>query len=570
MNAVFKVFQEIIDLQTILGENQFRIRAYSNALKVMKGIGTITDVSQVQSIKGFGDRICTAVEQVLSTGTCDKLDELRKKAPPATVAQFQKIPGVGPKGALRLFQDYAVATLEELDSLIETGAIGVQKYKNGVKFALRASERTPIGFVLPRVTPVLERIKQLTLVDEAEFAGSLRRRKETIRDIDILVSVNHYSFALDVLKLRRDVVEAVQMEVGEVEVEAQGERKLRCRDLTGLQIDVLFVPSLEYGAALQYFTGSKEHNIELRKRAIDRGWKLNEKGLFDGDGGDAIASTTEHGIYSALGIPMLPPELRQDGTEVGKSAPKNLIQLSDLTGTLHNHTDWSDGRASIGAMTSAAALRGHKYIAITDHTKAMAIARGLSEQKWLAQRERVESVRAQMRMEDTRQHKIEIYHSAEMDVLQDGTCDYPLDLIREMDFILLALHRQPQKDICQRFTVAVDFLRNSLGFDKTIILAHPTGRQFGKSEIPDLLWNNFFAVMKACDVVLEINSMPSRLDLPDYLCKMAKERHGLKFSISTDSHDVSHFDFLEFGINVARRGWLEKDDVINTREKLFA
>lgn len=562
---VTQAFKEIIDLSTMLGVNQFRIRAYSNALKIIEGMGGVTDVKQVRSKKGFGDSICTAIEQILGTGTCDKLEELRAKAPPASVAELQKIPGVGPKGALKLYRDHKVERLTDLDGLIKRGEPAVQKYKEGVTFALTARERTPIGHVLPLVTPVLERVKDVTLVQAAEFAGSLRRKQETIRDIDILVCP--LKWEEEALKIiRTALVEIVVSELGGGNVEAEGERKLRFRTGEGLQIDFLFVPESEWGASLQYFTGSKEHNVELRRRAIDMGLKLNEKGLFD-KREVTVASLSEADIYSALGVPILPPELRQDGTEVGKSAPENLIVLSDLTGTLHNHTDWSDGRSTAMEMVSAAVDRGHKYIAITDHTKALAIGNGLDEKRWLKQKEAIESAR--LWAEGLFPGLIKIYHSAEMDVLQDGSCDYPLELIEQMDFVLLALHRQPQRDITERFLKAISYLREN-GIDKTIILAHPTGRQFGKSEIPDINWGEFFNMLAVHNVALEINSMPKRLDLPDALCRLARDNFGLKFSISTDSHHESHLDFVELGVNVARRAWLNKEDVINTREDPFA
>lgn len=561
---IAEAFREIIDLSTMLGVNQFRIRAYSNALKVIEGMGGISSVSDVKKKKGFGESICTAIEQIFATGTCDKLEDLRATAPPKSVMELTGIPGVGPKTALGLWRKYGCTGLGDLEMLISRGEPGVQQYKKGVQFAQSSRERTPIGFVLPAVTPILERLKRSEWVYMAHFAGSLRRKQETIRDVDFLVIPEQYNETV-LAQLRTEIFEILRDELGECEVEAEGERKVRARDQNGLQIDFLFVPDYEQGAALQYFTGSKEHNVELRKRAIDKGLKLNEKGLFNGDG-KVVAGSSEHDIYAHLGVPTLPPELRQDGTEVGKSAPQNLITLPDLTGTLHNHTVWSDGRADVADMVQAAYQRGHKYIAITDHTKAVAIANGLNEERWLAQKEEVDRFKASVGLSSF----IKVYHSAEMDVLQDGTCDYPLELIEQMDFVLLALHRQPQRDPIKRFVKAMGYLRDNLKGDKTIILAHPTGRQFGKSGIPDINWGELFNQCAIHNVVLEINSTPSRLDLPDALCGLAKKNFGLKFSISSDSHAPEHLNFLELGINVARRAWLERDDVINTREDPFA
>jgi len=561
MSNLFEAFEEIVALYDFK-DDYFRKRSYEKALRTLRGIGNIQSINDVQGISGFGPSTITDITQILNTGTCDRLEKLRKECPPKSVNDFTKIPGVGPKTAIKIWENYKVANLQELKAKIDSGEIIDAKLKEGVEFAINSSARTPIGFVLPLVEPILKQIRKIFVIVglpgnqheeqiQAEFAGSLRRKQETIGDVDILIRVPEMTNATNILQLKKSVKEAL----GDAVIDAEGDRKIRSR-ANGLQIDILFVPDYEYGAALQYFTGSKEHNIVLRRIAISKGLLLNEKGLFKGD--NSIAGETEEGIYHALGVPYLPPELRQDGSEIGKVAPK-LIEVEDIRGSLHNHTTWTDGNGTLEEMVNAARQRGLKYFAITDHSKAMAITGGLNREKILEQMKEIKRLREKYQ-------DIHILISSEMDVLGAGECDHDDDVIIMFDFVLLACHRQPGVNVANRFITAIKHIREDLKYEKPIILAHPSGRQFGKREIASTNWDELFDVCAKYDVVLEINSLPERLDLDYSLCKQAKAK-GIKFSISTDSHAVSNMDLMFLGVGVARRAWMTKDDVINTKEQ---
>lgn len=548
-NELIDMFEEFAGCYTFLNDT-WRARACKKVATILAGIPTdITKESDIKGIKGIGAGSAGKIKEFLETGKCEKLIELRKRCPPRSIDEFMRIPGVGPKTAQSLWKTHKVATLRELKELVDDGTIKDSKLKEGIDFALNATERRPIGMVLPVVVPFLEAIRGTEGVVQAEFAGSLRRRKDTIRDVDFLVGVESITAEIQG-RIRKVFAGAV--------IDAEGDRKIRAR-LDGVQIDVLFVPIEQYGAALQYFTGSKEHNVELRKLAKAKGWLLNEKGLFDAETGAVIAQKTEQEICAALGVPFLPPELRQTGEEIGRSCPPDLITIDKITGLLHGHTTASDGSDTLEEAIEHAIANKHRYIGITDHTKSLVIANGLNEEQWLQQDQQIEEARKKYG------DQIVILHSAEMDVLSDGSCDLSDQIIGKMDFVLLALHRQPTNNVATRFTKAIEHIRE-IGYTKRIILAHPSGRQFGKSPVADTDWNALFEVCAKHDVVLEIDSLPQRLDLEYTLCRLAKSK-GCKFSISTDTHALDHTDCLELGINVARRAWLVVDDIINTRQE---
>lgn len=532
----------------------FRALNYSRAAKALSG-RPVTSVKDLNGMKGIGPSTRKDVAEILKKGTCERLEKLRKNGPPATVAQFQRIPGIGPKKAQEIWEDHEVATLEDLKKGIEDGTIPRGDLLEGIEFAMRAVERRRLSKVLPEVQPLLDNIRDLPLVLSANFAGSLRRKQDTIRDVDILVEVDEEITEEEHAELQEQVTKIL----GDAKIEAIGDRKIRAIGDDGLQVDVLFVPTDEYGAALQYFTGSKEHNISLRRMAKEQGLTLNEKGLWDEEG-EQIAGVTEESIYKTLGVPMLVPELRQSGQEIGKEQP-DLIGYKDLQGTLHNHTSvdsgGSDGRSSLTEMIKDAELRGHKFIAITDHSQELGkLVHGLTPKRWEHQRQKIEMLR--------NQYKIRILHSLEMDVLLDGTCDFPDEVIKEFDFVLLACHRKPRQDVAPRFITAIEHIRRNLYITKPIILAHPSGRQFSKGPIAETDWDELFRVCAANGVALEINSMPDRLDLDYLLCQKAR-RVGCRFCINADAHHIRHQNNLELGINVARRSWLTKEDVLNTQ-----
>lgn len=551
---IVDLFEELHHCHTYL-KDEWRARASQKVAMIVGGLAKdIKTADDLKGVTGIGKSSLTKIDELLTTGTCSALVKLQKKCPPISVKELTKIPGVGPVGAANLWKEHGVETLGQLKVKVDDGTITDCKLIEGIEFAIKSTERRPIGQILPVVEPFLEALRRLENVEQAEFAGSLRRRQDTIRDVDFLVCIPDSLLTTDDSSFER-LKEQVKSVFAGCEVDAEGTHKMRTR-VDGMQMDVLFVPETQYGAALQYFTGSKHHNIALRKIVKAKGWLLNEKGLYDGND-NVIASKTEEDIYDALGIPMLPPELRQDGTEVGKTAPE-LIDVKDVKGLLHNHTKWSDGAHTIEEMVQEAIARELKYMAITDHSPSMAIASGLSVDQWLEQHQAVEDIRARY------DGQIQILHSSEMDVLQDGSIDYPNEIVQQFDFILLALHRLPGENIATRFISAIEHIRN-VEPEKLLILAHPSGRKFGKSPVGQTDWAKLFRVCAENRVVLEINSLPERLDLDYTLVKQARDE-GIKFAVNTDSHHTSHMSYVPLGVNVARRAWLSANDVINTKE----
>jgi DNA polymerase (family 10) len=555
---VVKIFEELGDLLEIQNANPFRVRAYRNAARTLGDLPeSLAEIigdpdRNLEDIPGIGHDLAEKIKTIVSTGTLPQVEELRLQVP-AGVVEMLRIPGLGPKKAAALFKELSIVNLEMLKAAAESGEVAKLKgfgektaksILEGLQHIAQSGARVYFAQAQPLAEAVLADLRKSPGVHEAEVAGSFRRRRETVGDLDVLVTADDSAAPMD-LVAAHPLVEKVL---------ARGETKLRVRLKEGIEMDVRVVPAESYGAALQYFTGSKAHNIVIRKRAQDRGLKINEYGVFRGE--KSIAGRTEKDVYAAVDLPWIPPELREDRGEIElaeKGKLPKLVELDDIHGDLHMHTTATDGQATIDEMIAAAKARGLKYIAITDHSKRVSMANGLDADRLRAHWKAIDKAR---------QHAkgIEVLHGIECDILEDATLDLPDDVLAEADWVIAVLHyglKQPREQIMKRLMAAI---RNP----HVCVLGHLTGRMLGKR--PGAEMNRDEVLKAAADhgVMIEINAHPSRLDIDDVGAAAAKDL-GIPIVISTDAHSTTGLDVMQYGIFQARRAGLEAKDVANTR-----
>jgi DNA polymerase (family 10) len=553
---IAKIFNEIAELLELKGENVFRIRAYRRAAQNIDGLSkdvTTLSAEELASVPGIGKDLAGKIQEYLSTGKVAKHDELKKDFP-GGVLDLLRIPGLGPKKAKQFYDKLKVKSVDELEGAIREGKLsglpGIQKKTEenilkGIEQIKRGTERQPLGRVLPLADDIVRRMKDAAPVDKIEVAGSIRRMKDTVRDIDILTTSKKPEAVMDVFVKLPHVSRVL----------AHGPTKSSVITEDGIQVDLRVVEEDSFGAALQYFTGSKQHNIKLREMAVRAGLKLNEYGAFKEPGEKKIAGKTEEEMYKVLKLPYIPPELREDTGEIEAALEgklPDLVTLEDIKGDLHVHTKWSDGSHDLDTMVKAARGKGYSYIAITDHTKGLGIAHGLDEKR-LAE---------EIRLIDGANEKLtgfRILKGTEIDIRADGILDLSDDALAGLDIVVASIHsgfKQSQEQITKRILTAI---RNPC----VSVIAHPTGRLIGER---DAYAVDMEAVLKEAakyGVAMEINAYPLRLDLNDLHIKMAKE-YGVTFVINTDTHVTSQYDYMAYGVSVARRGWVEKKDVLNT------
>lgn len=550
-------FELLADLLEIQGANPFRIRAYRNAARTISStseslsdlVATEQDLTQ---FAGIGKDLAKQIEEITTKGQHSALEELRKQIP-GGVLDMLRIPGVGPKKVSVFFNELGLKSLEDLKAACEAGRLSKLKgfgkkteesILANIAMATEHSQRASISDARAAAEAIVEDLQKLKEVGQVAVAGSCRRRKETCGDLDILATCSDSGPPMDCLAAHPLVESVLQ----------RGETKQRVRLKTGMELDLRVVPEESFGAAMQYFTGSKEHNVVVRQRAKDLGLKLNEYGVFRDD--VQIAGRTEEEVYAAIGLPWFPPELRENRREfewadAGKLP--ELVTLADIKGDLHMHTTASDGAATIEQMAIAARDRGLKYIAITDHSKRVSMANGLDANRLRKHWEDIRRIRETI-------SGIEILCGIECDILEDAAMDLPDDVLAEADWVIAVLHyglKQPGEQIMKRLMTAVTN-------PHVDIIGHCTGRMIGRREGADI---NFSELLKAAadnQVMMEINAHPSRLDLDDIHAVAAKDL-GIPIVISTDSHSVNGFEVLEYGVDQARRAGLTKDDVANTR-----
>ncbi len=550
-------FEHLADLLELEGANAFRVRAYRNAARLIRGHARslaemLEEGADLAELPGIGADLAGKVATLVRTGRLPLLDQLAARVPAPLVA-MTRIEGLGPKRAQALYRALQIRSLEDLARAARSGRIrelpgfGVRTEQLIAERAARvasAEQRLRLADAEQVAGPLVAWLRGIEGVQRVEVAGSFRRRRETVGDLDVLLGVARGAKVMDRVVRYEDVAE----------VSAQGTTRATLRLRNGLQVDVRVVPAVAFGAALHYFTGSKAHNIAVRKLAAARGLKLNEYGLFRGD--RRIGGRTEQEVFDAVGLPLIPPELREDRGEIDaarRGRLPHLVQLGDLRGDLHCHSRATDGRDTIEAMARAAAARGYQYLSINDHSRHVKVAHGLDRRRLM------EQVRAIDRL-NARLDGIVVLKSVEVDILDDGRLDLPDSVLRELDFTVCAIHygfgygRARQTD---RILRAMDNPHFS-------ILAHPTGRLLGAREPYELDLERVLEAARDRGRIVELNAQPERLDLDDRGCRLAREV-GVKVAIATDAHRVADLDLMRFGVDQARRGWLEPDDVANTR-----
>jgi len=555
--GIAAVFDRIADILEILGENAFRIRSYRNAARNIDDMtdrlaDLVAEGKDLTDLPGIGSGLAGKIPEILSSGTCVMLEDLRKRLPPH-VPDLLNVKGLGPKKVKLLYEKLGIETLDGLKAAAEAGKIrdlpgmGEKSEQNILKgLATLASEagRISVKEAAEEAAALGRHLAGVKAVRRWEVAGSFRRRRETIGDLDFLIEAPDREKAAQGI-LAYQVIE---------DVIARGREKVSATLAGGTQVDLRFIEPEAFGAAMMYFTGSKAHNIALRKRAQKDDLKLNEYGLFRGD--DRIAGKTEEEVFAKLGLPWIPPELREDRGEIEAAEEgrlPTLIERKDLRGDLHAHTTATDGANSPEELVQAARARGHTYLAITDHSKAVTVAGGLDEAAVRRHADRIREIDAGLK-------GFWLLAGIEVDILKDGRLDLPEKVLAGLDWVVASVHSAfslPEDKMTDRLLAAVES-------GVVHCLGHPLGRLIGRRDPLRYDVDRVFEVCKKAGVCLEINSYPDRLDLPDVYCKRAREM-GLTMVISTDSHKAADLDLMEYGVWVARRGWLEKGDVLNTR-----
>ena len=528
-------------------------RAARNIESLSEDIEEIYKRNELEDIPGVGKGIASRIKEFLETGQLKYLEELRSEFPKG-MEEFIKIEGIGPKTALKIIKELKVNTIEELESAIKQGKLselygfGVKKEESilqGIEFYKASKGRFLLVDILPIAKSLEEKLKILDIIQKVNIAGSIRRRNETVRDIDILVASKEPK---KVIKFFVDLnnIKSVPM---------QGETRCSVILNNNLQVDLRVIEESSYGSALQYFTGSKDHNVKLRQIAKRKNWKLNEYGLFDNANDERIVGETEESIYKALDLEYIEPELRENRGEIEaakKGELPKLIQREQIKGDLHVHTVWSDGNDTIKQMAEAAKNIDYEYIAIADHAGGLQIVRGLSEGDIHKQLQEIELVNRKM-------ENIAVLSGIELNIDARGQLDIRNAVLKDLDIVIASVHsgfKQDEKTMTERVLKAIHN-------DYVNVLGHPMGRIINKRSPLQLNLSKVFEVASKLGIFMEINAFPDRLDLSDVNCFTARS-HNLPFSIGTDAHSADQLNFMEFGISTARRGWLERKHVVNT------
>jgi DNA polymerase (family 10) len=551
-------FNEVADLLEIEGENPFRIRSYQNAARTIGDMSeNISDLIErgedISDYPDIGESIAEKVEEIVKTGKLKQLEELKKKVP-VDVGELMKIPQLGGKRIAKLYNELEVKDLNSLKMAAEQdkisdleglGAKTQQKILREIKKLKQndAAERFRLDKAEEILEPLINYLRKFKSVKKIDVAGSYRRRKETVGDIDILLASSKNE------ELMNYFVDYEEVE----EVIAKGKTKSSVILKRGLQVDVRVIPQVSYGAAFLYFTGSKEHNVELRKIAQGKDYKINEYGLYDGD--ERIAGKTESEIYKEIGLKYIEPELRENRNEIEASKDgqlPDLIKLSDIKGDLQTHSKYSDGKYSIEEMVKAAKKMGYEYYAVTDHSKRVTMANGLDKKRLRKEIEEIDKLNDQI-------SGIKILKSIEVDILADGSLDLPDEVLKELDLVICSIHYNRNLSRTKQTKRVLKAMENP-HFN---IFAHPTGRQINERAPYDIDIEKIIREAKKNKCYLEMNANPERLDLSDTNAKMARD-YGVKLSISTDAHSVDNLKNIKYGVYQARRAWLEASDVLNT------
>ena len=551
------MFEQLADLLEIREENPFRIRAYRNAARVIRGhpkpMSDLVDAgADLSELPGIGKDLAGKIETILRTGKLPLLEQVRARVPTPLV-ELTRIEGLGPKRAKRLYRALKIRSLEDLQRAARSGRIRElegfgarteQLIAQRAARAVSAERRVVLADAEGTAGPLVEYLRRASGVRAVEVAGSFRRRRETVGDLDVLVSAVRGAAVMEKLVTYEDVVEVV----------AKGKTRATVRLRSGLQVDVRVVPPVSFGSALHYFTGSKAHNIAVRRLAMAKGLKLNEYGVFRD--GHRIGGRTEQEVFAAVGLAYIPPELREDRGEIeaaGRRQLPALVELEHIRGDLHCHTRASDGRDTLEAMAKAAAARGYEYLSINDHSRHVTVAHGLESRRLQQQ------IRAIDRLNEKLQGVV-VLKSVEVDILDDGSLDLPDRVLKQLDFTVCAIHYGFGRSRAKQ----TERILRAMDHPCFNVLAHPTGRLINAREPYDIDLERILEAARERGRILELNAQPDRLDLDDRACRMAREA-GVRVVISTDAHSTTDLDLMRFGVSQARRGWLEPGDVINAR-----
>jgi len=550
------IFSDIADLLEIKGENPFRIRAYRRAALNLESFSedvSATPSDELMKIPGIGQDLAGKIGEYVKTGKVQAYEDLKKEVPEG-LSLILSVPGLGPRTAKLFFDKLQIKNLEDLECLAKehklSGLPGIkdkteENILKGIEMLKRGMERQPLGRVLPIANDIRDNLWKKAPVLQLSIAGSIRRWKDTIKDIDILATSKDPTAVMNVFVHLPNVKDVLM----------HGPTKSSVVLREGIQVDLRVVEGDSFGAALAYFTGSKSHNIRLREMAVKAGLKLNEYGIFREKDDKKLGGKSEEDIYRILGLPFIPPEMREDTGEIEAALAgrlPELVTIEDIRGDLHVHTKRSDGSHDFDELIEAARKKGYEYIAITDHSKGLGIAHGLDEERLMAEKKEIDAINRKLR-------GFRLLSGVEVDIRSDGQMDLPDEILRQLDFVVASIHsgfRQSREQITRRIISA---MRNPY----VSVIAHPTGRLIGEREPYDMDMQEVLQVAKETGTAIEINAYPLRLDLNDTAAKMAKEK-GVRIVISTDTHITNQFDFMSYGVSIARRGWLEKKDVLNT------
>ena len=557
---VAELLYNIGELLELKGENPFKIRAYSKAARAVENLNAdIEEISakkELQAIPGIGAAIAKKIEEYLRTGKLAYYEKLSNEIPRG-LKELLKVPGIGPKTIQIVYQKAGITDMDSLEKAAESHKLrgllgfGETKEENIIKAIKRyreRSDRIPLGKAYLIVDEISHFLQPYLTTGKLVPAGSIRRGKDTVGDIDLLAI--HDKSA--------DLINAFVGMPPVAQVLGKGTTKASIVTKEGVQVDLRILEARSFGTSLQYFTGSKEHNVKLRNLAQQRSYKLSEYELEDVNSGEKIYCFKEEELYRRLGLQFIPPELREDAGEIEaalEGALPNLLSLQDLRGDLHVHTNWSDGKNSIEDMAKAAKNRGYSYIGITDHSKSLGIAKGLSEERLLKQIDEIHKLNGKL-------DDFTVFAGIEVDIRADATLDFPDRILENCDFVVAAVHSAQQQDERTMTGRIIKAMENP----HVDILAHPSGRLIGEREAYMVDMDAVLEAARRTGTILEINAFPSRLDLIDVYVRRAKNM-GIRIAIGTDAHSSGQLDLMKFGVTVARRGWLEKKDVINTLEK---
>ncbi len=566
-SRIVKIFDQIGDYYS-MEDSPFKPSAYHRAARVIESLNLDLEdiyrrggIKALSALPGIGQSIAQKIEEFIKTGKIQELENFQKKCPVDLIG-LTSIEGVGPKTVKIFYQQLGIKTIDDLEKAALAEKIrvlpgfGEKSEKNilqGIKFFHQHQGRFILGFMLPFIRQIIQRLRQFPGVERLEIAGSARRWKETIGDIDLLIVSKSPLRVVDYFCSMPEVVEVYE----------KGKTKSSVHLDFGIDVDLRVIKEKSFGAAWQYFTGNKNHNIKLRKLAIEKGLKINEYGVFQRGGNMGnekwIAGRQEKDVYRSVGLPWIPPELRSGRDEIDAALENKLpklIEQNDVLGDLHSHTNWSDGSATIEEMAWAAIKLGRKYLAITDHSDGLSVAHGLNSEKVLAQIKEIDQINKKIKSKGI---EFILLKGIELNILEKGQVDLPDDILLQLDVVLAAIHhrlKMPKQEMTERICRAME----NPNID---IIAHPTGRLLLEREAYQLDFEKIFKKALETGTVLEINTSPNRLDLNKEHIRRAIKM-GVKLSLGTDSHNTNQLWHLELGVTQARRGWAEKKDIINT------